>query len=64
MKRAGTLKGAIALDLDGTALDSGGRLRPRTHEAVAKAANVGVATLLTSGDITARCAPIITNSGW
>ena len=49
MKRAGTLKGAIALDLDGTALDSGGRLRPRTHEAVAKAAKVGVATVLTSG---------------
>jgi len=49
MKPAGRLKGAIALDLDGTALDSGGRLRPRTLEAVAKAAKAGVATVLTSG---------------
>ena len=49
MKRVGTLKGAIALDLDGTALNSGGRLRPRTLEAVAKAAKAEVATVLTSG---------------
>jgi Cof subfamily protein (haloacid dehalogenase superfamily) len=49
MKPAGRLKGAIALDLDGTALDSGGRLRPRTLEAVARAAKAGVATVLTSG---------------
>lgn len=49
MKHAGKLRGAIALDLDGTALDSSGRVRSRTKEAVAKAAKARVATVLTSG---------------
>ena len=63
----------LALDVDGTLLDSGGALRPRTAEAVARAARAGIRPVLCTGRryrrarpiaaLLALNAPIVCNSG-
>jgi hydroxymethylpyrimidine pyrophosphatase-like HAD family hydrolase len=63
----------LALDVDGTLLDPGGALRPRTAEAVARAARAGIRPVLCTGRRYRRArpiaaqlalnAPIVCNSG-
>src|SRR4051812_45454934 len=63
----------LALDVDGTLLDPDGHLRPRTAEAVARAARAGIRPVLCTGrryrrarDVTEQLgldAPIVCNSG-
>ncbi len=63
----------LALDVDGTLLDPGGALRPRTAEAVARAARAGIRPVLCTGRryrrarpvaaLLALNAPIVCNSG-
>lgn len=63
----------LALDVDGTLLDADGHLRPRTAEAVARAARAGIRPVLCTGRRYRRArpvteqlgldAPIVCNSG-
>ena len=63
----------LALDVDGTLLDSGGNLRPRTLAAVARAAQAGIRPVLCTGRRYRRAwpiaeqlrldAPLVCNSG-
>jgi Cof subfamily protein (haloacid dehalogenase superfamily) len=63
----------LALDVDGTLLDPDGRLRPRTADAVARAARAGIRPVLCTGRRYRRArpvteqlgldAPIVCNSG-
>src|SRR5262245_60986909 len=48
----------LALDVDGTLLDAGGTLRPRTAEAVARAAKAGIRPVLCTGRRYRRARPI------
>ncbi len=63
----------LALDVDGTLLDSEGTLRPRTAAAIARAARAGIRPVLCTGRRYRRArpiaaqldlnAPIVCNSG-
>jgi Cof subfamily protein (haloacid dehalogenase superfamily) len=63
----------LALDVDGTLLDAEGHLRPRTAEAVARAARAGIRPVLCTGrryrraravtELLGLDAPIVCNSG-
>src|SRR5215468_5084756 len=63
----------LALDVDGTLLDADGHLRPRTADAVARAARAGIRPVLCTGrryrrarEVTEQLgldAPIVCNSG-
>jgi HAD superfamily hydrolase (TIGR01484 family) len=63
----------LALDVDGTLLDADGHLRPRTADAVARAARAGIRPVLCTGRRYRRAravteqlgldAPIVCNSG-
>ena len=48
----------LALDVDGTLLDGRGELRPRTREAVAKAARAGIRPVLCTGRRYRRARPV------
>lgn len=48
----------LALDVDGTLLDSDGRLRPRTAAAVARAAEAGIRPVLCTGRRYRRALPV------
>jgi hydroxymethylpyrimidine pyrophosphatase-like HAD family hydrolase len=48
----------LALDVDGTLLDPGGNLRPRTLAAVARAARAGIQPILCTGRRYRRAWPI------
>ena len=53
----------LALDVDGTLLDSGGVLRPSTAEAVARAARAGIRPVLCTGRRYRRARPIAEHLG-
>jgi 5-amino-6-(5-phospho-D-ribitylamino)uracil phosphatase len=53
----------LALDIDGTVLDSRGSLRPRTIEAVARAARAGIRPVLCTGRRFRRAVPIASRLG-
>src|SRR4051794_25259456 len=53
----------LALDVDGTLLDSGGVLRPSTVEAVARAARAGIRPVLCTGRRYRRARPIAERLG-
>ena len=53
----------LALDVDGTLLDSQGTLRPRTAEAVARAARAGIRPVLCTGRRYRRARPIALQLG-
>src|SRR5512135_1043762 len=53
----------LALDVDGTLLDPDGTLRPRTAQAVARAAEAGIRPVLCTGRRYRRARPIATLLG-
>lgn len=53
----------LALDVDGTLLDGGGTLRPRTAEAVARAARAGIRPVLCTGRRYRRALPVARQLG-
>src|SRR6185437_7159453 len=53
----------LALDVDGTLLDLDGTLRPRTAEAVARAARAGIRPVLCTGRCYRRAWPIAEQLG-
>jgi Cof subfamily protein (haloacid dehalogenase superfamily) len=53
----------LALDVDGTLLDSAGTLRPRTAEAIARAAQAGICPVLCTGRRYRRALPIAQRLG-
>jgi HAD superfamily hydrolase (TIGR01484 family) len=53
----------LALDVDGTLLDSQGTLRPRTAEAVARAARAGIRPVLCTGRRYRRARPVALELG-
>ena len=53
----------LALDVDGTLLDPGGTLRPRTAEAVARAARAGIRPVLCTGRRYRRALPVAVQLG-
>lgn len=53
----------LAMDVDGTLLDSRGELRPRTREAVARAAREGIRPVLCTGRRYRRARPIAEQLG-
>jgi 5-amino-6-(5-phospho-D-ribitylamino)uracil phosphatase len=53
----------LALDVDGTLLDPEGALRPRTADAVARAAQAGIRTILCTGRRYRRARPIARQLG-
>ncbi len=53
----------LALDVDGTLLDSNGALRPRTAEAVARAARAGIRPVLCTGRRYRRARPVAEQLG-
>jgi 5-amino-6-(5-phospho-D-ribitylamino)uracil phosphatase len=53
----------LALDIDGTLLDSGGALRPRTIEAVARAVDAGIRPVLCTGRRYRRAFPVARRLG-
>lgn len=53
----------LALDVDGTLLDAGGRIRPRTADAIARAAQAGIRPILCTGRRYRRARPIARQLG-
>src|SRR5580704_13939030 len=53
----------LALDVDGTLLDPDGTLRPRTAEAVARAARAGIRPVLCTGRRYRRARPVAEQLG-
>lgn len=53
----------LALDVDGTLLDAGGTLRPRTTQAVARAARAGIRPVLCTGRRYRRARPVAEQLG-
>src|SRR3954452_9804623 len=53
----------LALDVDGTLLDPDGTLRPRTAEAVARAARAGIRPVLCTGRRYRRALPVARQLG-
>jgi 5-amino-6-(5-phospho-D-ribitylamino)uracil phosphatase len=53
----------LALDIDGTVLDSGGALRPRTIEAVSRAVAAGITPVLCTGRRYRRAVPVARQLG-